>query len=483
MKTGQKLPKERMDNVTELKKAIAKRVPLTLGDVIEIATKFNSKALDIIITETEIRTGKTRDEILKEALKEFEHNLKAVEIGLTTGESLLMGTVGSELNAIEGSKLFEDEFIDKALMYTLAAQVGNHTIGIRPCAGTGDPCPYTGLVKAMIVSGYEEERIAEIACLLLKVGSMFRVGKISTGCNMEGFGAGATAIAAAMVELKGGSPKDMERAMVLALSPTIAVPCTPRVMVPGLCSTHIGGAILVGTLAAGLAVKTGLEVNVPIDVMIAMATEIHPISAQQIVPVVVKYMEPFFKTKASVEKLIDEEIKLKEQEEIKQTIKQARKISEKLASGARPLTDTLGEAVVGGSSQAVGSPTNTARIAHYLAKGKIRKVKIELYPELFARRGINIPGILMAAVFGASTADHKMYAEIMETVEKMGIEVEVLKAEEYQLQRITIKTDEMTSVVDALNRGGGRLVLRDASPSKEKAIEVANKLGIVLVEP
>ena len=131
--------------------------------------------------------------------------------------------------------------------------------------------------------GYNLDEIGRVASLILKIGSVFRVGKVSTGCNMEGFGAGACAISAAIVYLKGGTARDMERAMVLALSPTIGVPCTPRVMVPGLCATHIGGAVLIGALAASLALKTNIEVNVPIDVMISMAAEIHRISAKEIV--------------------------------------------------------------------------------------------------------------------------------------------------------------------------------------------------------
>lgn len=462
---------------------IKEKMPLTLGQVIEIADEAKTSPTEIIIMEAQIQTGKTRDRVLDDVMAQFEHNLKAVEIGMTTGGSLLFGKIGAELSAIDGPKILEDEFIDKALMYTLAAQVGNHTIGIRPCAGTGDPCPYTGFIKALIDSGYEKHRIACLASLILKVGSVFRVGKISTGCNMEGFGAGACAIAAAFTELKGGSPSEMGKAMVLALSPTIAVPCTPRVMVPGLCATHIGGAILIGAMAASLAIKTNIEVNVPIDVMVSMAVEVHPISAKEIVPTVIKFMEPFFKTEPLVEELIDQEVKSREKARIKQTIEESREISKNLVLNARPITETLGEAVVGGSSQAVGSPANAARIAHFLAKGNIKKVKIELYPELFVRRGINIPGILMAAVFGSSTADYEMYGKVMDKVRQMGIQVEILEIQEYQAQKITIETDEMTSMVDTLNRGGGRLVLQDASPSKDKALEIAQKLGIVVINP
>ncbi len=467
----------------DIKAMLEQKLPLTLGETIDIAKKSNSRVVDVILAEAEIQTNKSKQDILSQVLAQFEHNLNAIDIGITTGESLLFGKIGAQLNCIKGAKLIDDDFLDKALLYTLAAQVGNHTIGVRPCAGTGDPCPYTGLITAMMESGYDTVRISEIACILLKVGSMFRVAKVTTGCNLEGFGAGAAAVAAAMVELKGGNPEDVERAMVLALSPTIAVPCTPRVMVPGLCATHIGGAILIGNMAAGLAVKTDIEVNVPIDVMIAMAAEVHQISAKQVVPSVIKYMEPFFKTKVAVEELIDDSIKQREKVRIYDTIEKAQEIAKNIAKGVRPITQTLGEAVVGGSSQAVGSPTNAARIAHHLATGKIKKIKVELYPELFARRGINIPGILMGAVFGATTADYKMYSQIMQKVKDMGIDVEISEVQEYQLQKITIETTQTSVMVDTLNRGGGRLVLRDSRPSKEKAKEIANKLGIVLVEP
>lgn len=466
-------------NITAM---IKEKMPLTLSEIVEIADKNDVRFVDVILSETEIETGNSKAEILEKVLKEFEHNLNALELGLTTGSSLLFGTTASQLNNIEGPKLFKDEFVDRALVNTIAAQTGNHSLGLNPCAGTGDSCPYTGFIKAMFDTEYSKDRVAEIASILLKVGSMFRVGKVTTGCNMEGFGAGAAAVAAATVELYGGSPKDTERAMVMAISPTIAVPCTPRVMVPGLCATHIGGAILVGTMAAGLAVRTDIEVNVPIDVMLAMATEVHPISGKTIVPTVVEFMQPFFKTKEPVEKLIEKSIKDEEKDKIEHTLAKAKEIAKRLAKGASPITNTLGEAVVGGSSQAVGSPTNTARIAHFLTKGKIKKVKIELYPELFARRGINIPGVLMGAVYGSSTADAKMYKEVMNLVEKENIEIEIVKDEEYQVQRVTIYTDEGTYMVDALNRGGGRIVLRDASPSRQDAVDVANKLGIVLID-
>lgn len=465
-----------------IRETIRNTMPLTVGEMVKIATEYETTVTDVVLIEEEILSGRSRDEILDLVMVEYEHNLEAAEIGASGGESILLGTIATQLQERGGPKFFDDPFLDDALFYTLAAQVGNHCVGLRPCAGTGDSCPYAGFIKAMMLHGYEREKIAEIGALLIKIGGFFRVGKVSTGCNMEGFGAGSPAIAAATVAMLGGTPEQMEKAMVIAISPTIAVPCTPRVLVPALCTTHVDGAILVGMFSAKLCMAVDMEVNVPFDVMLAMASDVHIESAKAVVPTVVTYMEPFFKRKQHVEDLIDENVRAQERDVMDDTLAMAVERTKGLARGTRSLIETFGEAVVGGSSQAVGSPTNAARIAHALAKGKIKRVEIELYPELFARRAINVPGVVMGAVFGASTADYQKYNEAVQQAVAMGIKIDVVKGSEAQIQKITIETDEMTVVVDTLNRGGGRVVLRNATPSLEDAKKAAEELGIVVVD-
>ncbi|WP_211367330.1 hypothetical protein [Sporomusa termitida] len=454
---------------------------LTIGDCIDIAGQAQVPVSEVIIAEAMTTSSMTRSEVYSAVLASFAHNLYAVEIGTTTGASFLMGTTGREVAQAGAPQLVADEFLNKVLTYTLGAQVGNHSVGLQPCAGTGDSCTYAGFVRALLEELEDKEAVARVAAVMLKIGTIFRVGKTSTGCNMEGFGAGAAASAAAFVELAGGSPAAMAKAIVLAISPTIANPCTPRVMVAGLCATHIGGGVMIGKLAAQLALHTSIPVTVPVDVMVAMAAAVHPVSAKQVVPVVIQYMEPFFKTNAAVETYIGDDMQALEKERIEETVKQALAEARAMARKANAIVKPFGEAVVGGSSQAVGSPTNAARIAHYLAKGKITKVKIELYPELFARRGINVPGILMAAVYGAGTDNSQLYREVMSKVAGEGIEVEILQVQEPQLQQITVLATEKNSLVSSLNRGGGRLVLRQASDQAE-AYRVANKLGIEIVD-
>lgn len=470
-----------MDIESAIRELQLDNAPLSIGDCITVANSAGVAFSEVAIYEAMQQNGLSQAEVEEALLASFEHNFKALQAGLDGGESYLLGSVTSEMTLDNSPKVIEDELVNTMITYTLAAQVGNHSVGLQPCAGTGDSCPYSGFMRAVLERFSREQGVAA-AATILKIGTIFRAGKSTTGCNMEGFGAGSAATAAAFVELTGGSPDAVGRAVVLALSPTIGNPCTPRVMVPGLCATHIGGAILNGKLASHLAVHTSMPVNVPVDVMLAMAAAVHPVSASSIVPEVIRYMEPFFRTHEGVEQYIDAGVKRAEGERKREILETAVREARDLARRANSIIRPFGTAVVGGSSQAVGSPTNTGRLAHHLAKGKIRKVIIDLYPELFARRGINIPGILMGAVYGASSADGMMYTTVMAKVKEAGIEVVINQVEEPQLQRVRIATDETDSMVDARNRGGGRLALVNAEPDIKRCRELAESLQIEIVE-
>jgi len=455
---------------------------LTLGELVEIAETSGLSLSQAVVAEAMVREQKPYDQILKAVVGIFSHNLKALDIGLGTGRSFLLGTVGADLARSEENSLIQDPLINRALTYTLAAEVGNHEIGLMPCAGTGDSCPYTGLLRALKETGYAEEQVGLAAALILKVGSVFRAGKRTTGCNMEGYGAGAAATAAVLTDLRGGRPTQTAKAIVLALSPTIAVPCTPRVMVAGLCATHIGGAILVGNLAANLVLKTTLPVDVDVDVMIAMAARIHTEAAPVITGINLEYLRPYFQKKAPVESLIEPAIREEEREKAVRIQHQAREEIRKLMATSRPLTRVLGEVVVGGSSIAVGSPTNMARICNALVHGKIRTIRIDLTTDLFSRRAINVPAILMGAIYGARTDDADRYHKIFELPELRDIRVTINRIDTPEIQRIRIETTETSAMVDARNRGGGRVAIVDAEPSRQAALEAAEKLGIQVVD-
>ncbi len=451
---------------------------LTLGELVAIAEREKMPLSRVVATEAMAKEGKSYQELLSAVMAEFDHNFEALDVGLTWGSSFLLGPVGSDLACQPDGALIGDTLINRAVMYTLAAEVGNHEVGLNPCAGTGDSCPYTGLLRALREEGYSEEQVALEATLILKVGSVFRVGKSTTGCNMEGYGAGAAATAAALTDLRGGSARQVAQAMVLALSPTIAVPCTPRVMVSGLCASHIGGAILIGNLASNLVLKTTLPVDVDVDVMIAMAAKMHVQAAPPITAINLEYLQPYFKKSPHVELFVSEEIRETDRNRAETIVEKARGELRKMLTTSQPLTSVLGDVVIGGSSIAVGSPTNMARIAHSMIKGKITRIEIDLTVDLFARRAINVPAILMGAIYGARTDDLEMYRKVFDLPEIKEIEVKVNKVDIPEVQRIRIMAAERGAWLDARNRGGGRVGIIAAEPSLEEALEGAKRLGI-----
>jgi len=473
---------ESVDKLTNRFKRDLSGKVLTLGELVEIAEEENISLSNLVVAEAMANEDKAYDQILSRVMDAFKHNLEALEVGLTKGRSFLLGTIGADLASYDDRVLIDDSFINRALIYTLATEVGNHEIGLQPCAGTGDSCPYTGLIRALREEGFAREKVALAAALILKVGSIFRAGKQTTGCNMEGFGAGAAATAAALTDLRGGTPRQVAKAIVLALSPTIAVPCTPRVMAAGLCASHISGAILIGNQAANLILKTSLPVDIDVDVMIAMAARIHVEAAPVITAINLEYLEPYFQKKSQVEPFVDKKIRNSEKEKADRIRKKAREEVRKLVSSSRPLTQVFGDVVVGGSSIAVGSPTNMARICHEMISGKIKKIEIDLTIDLFSRRAINVPAILMGAIYGARTDDADLYHKIFELPEIKNIEVNINKVDIPQVQRIRIEATEKSAMVDAKNRGGGRVAIIDARPSLQEALLAAERLGIEVVD-
>ncbi len=228
--------------------------------------------------------------------------------------------------------------------------------------------------------------------------------------------------------------------------------------------------------------KTSLPVDIDVDVMIAMAARIHVEAAPVITAINLEYLEPYFQKKNQVEPFVDEDIRNSEKEKANTIKKRAREEIRNLISSSRPLTQVFGDVVVGGSSIAVGSPTNMARICHAMLSGEIKKIEIDLTVDLFSRRAINIPAILMGAIYGARTDDAELYHKIFELPEIKNIEVKINKVDIPQVQRIRIEATETSAMVDAKNRGGGRVAIVDAKPSLKEALIAAERLGIEVVD-
>lgn len=127
--------------MADLKSVVAEKLPLTMGETIALAKEYGVRVVDVVLTESERAPVLSAKACSRPSMEEYAHNLKAVEIGVSGGNQLLLGTVPTQLKEMGPGTIFADVLLDKALMYTVAAEVGNHCIGVRPCAGTATPAP------------------------------------------------------------------------------------------------------------------------------------------------------------------------------------------------------------------------------------------------------------------------------------------------------------------------------------------------------
>jgi hypothetical protein len=69
----------------------------------------------------------------------------------------------------------------------------------------------------------------------------------------------------------------------------------------------------------------------------------------------------------------------------------------------------------------------------------------------------------------------------MDMPEVRGIDISLKEVTEPEVQRIRIQADERSVFLDSRNRGGARVAIVDATPSRDEALAAAKTLGIQIV--
>ena len=113
---------------------------MTINDYVAVAEKAGVTLGQVVVAEEMHRVGLSEEGTRTSVNTTFAHNYRVLDIGLSDGKSYLLGTVGNDLVTmrIANRRLMDDAFLDDAVRYTLGSQVGNHEVGLEPCAGTGD---------------------------------------------------------------------------------------------------------------------------------------------------------------------------------------------------------------------------------------------------------------------------------------------------------------------------------------------------------
>ena len=75
---------------------------LTLSELVELSEQEHLSLSQMVVAEAMAKEGKSCKEILSGVMDAFQHNLEALEVGLTRGKSFLLGSVGSDLARYKG---------------------------------------------------------------------------------------------------------------------------------------------------------------------------------------------------------------------------------------------------------------------------------------------------------------------------------------------------------------------------------------------
>ena len=247
----------------------------SIHKLIKEAEKKNKKISEVVLEDQVKAMEKAEAELYKKMEENFEVMLSSVKEGLKKDQTSTSGLTGGEgylMNhyASTAGKSLCGDFMAKAMARALAVAGCNASMGKIVAAPTAGSC---GILPGCLVSLYEDKHYDKKDIVM----SMFTAGAIGMviaerssiagaqgGCQAE-CGSAAAMAAAALVELKGGSPRQCADACAMAISGQMGLVCDP---VAGLveipCIKRNVSGLMIAFSSADMALA-GITAKIPAD--------------------------------------------------------------------------------------------------------------------------------------------------------------------------------------------------------------------------
>lgn len=213
-----------------------------------------------------------RLKVMRESVAEgLEPGLRSAS-GLSGGDAAKMAAYAQE-GGIAGP------FVSRALSRALAASECNAAMGRIVAAPTAGSC---GILPGVILSLLEDGQCSEedavmalftAAAVGMVIGNQATLAGAEGGCQAE-CGSAAAMAAAALVELKGGTPRQAAHACAMALKNQLGLVCDPvagLVEVP--CVKRNAAGVMIALSSAEMALA-GIESRIPADECISAMYEV-----------------------------------------------------------------------------------------------------------------------------------------------------------------------------------------------------------------
>ena len=246
----------------------------SIEELVMQAEKKNVKISELVIEDQALAMEKDEIEVYEKMELAFQVMMESVKTGLdknlkstsglTGGEGYLMNEYAKEKESLCG------EFMGKAIARSLAAAGCNASMGRIVAAPTAGSC---GILPGCFVSLYEDKGYDEKAIVMsmftasafgMVIAKKASIAGAQGGCQAE-CGSAAAMAAAALVELRGGSPRQCADALAIAISSQMGLVCDP---VAGLveipCIKRNASGLMIAFSSADM-VLAGIDAKIPAD--------------------------------------------------------------------------------------------------------------------------------------------------------------------------------------------------------------------------
>ncbi len=238
------------------------------------ALKKNVRISEIVLEDQAKAMEKTTQEIYEKMEMSFQVMIDSVKTGLEKDLRSTSGLTGAEGYLMSDYADNKDplcgDFMGRAMARALAVAGCNAAMGRIVAAPTAGSC---GILPGCLVSLYEDKDFNEKEIIMsmftaaafgMVIANRASIAGAQGGCQAECGSASAMA-AAALVELRGGSPRQCADACAIAISSQMGLVCDP---VAGLveipCIKRNASGLMLAFSAADM-VLAGLDAKIPAD--------------------------------------------------------------------------------------------------------------------------------------------------------------------------------------------------------------------------
>lgn len=246
----------------------------SIEELVMQAEKKNVKISELVIEDQAFAMEKDELEVYEKMELAFQVMMESVKTGLDKNLKSTSGLTGGEgylMNEYaQGKESLCGEFMGKAIARSLAAAGCNASMGRIVAAPTAGSC---GILPGCLVSLYEDKGYDEKAIVMsmftasafgMVIAKKASIAGAQGGCQAE-CGSAAAMAAAALVELRGGSPRQCADALAIAISSQMGLVCDP---VAGLveipCIKRNASGLMIAFSSADM-VLAGIDAKIPAD--------------------------------------------------------------------------------------------------------------------------------------------------------------------------------------------------------------------------